>query len=249
MLVQMGLDVPAIAPKRVRGRAATVGDSQQLEDSQTPDDSQALNWGSEQLDYLSQPLVNSLQQAEGFSQQHEKQSQQPEKGCGRFAENQEALINELQSETDFSQQPEPALAQDNPESWRHGAPAESSQRLVDLPEYEPLSGWPYLDRPGYQSQQPLSQQSRPPGHLSQQSDHHLPQPDRYSQHPAPDAQRPRQLPHQAGHEWLDLSQARVILDENGQPLPLTFEALDPDEFEYELVPLGSDELVPLRSEL
>lgn len=41
-------------------------------------------------------------------------------------------------------------------------------------------------------------------------------------------------------EWLDLSQARYILDENGQRL--AFEDLDHEEHSYQLVPLGSDDL-------
>ncbi|OIW27296.1 hypothetical protein CONLIGDRAFT_671111 [Coniochaeta ligniaria NRRL 30616] len=43
---------------------------------------------------------------------------------------------------------------------------------------------------------------------------------------------------QPGHEWLDLSQASFILDENGQPI--AFEDLDHDEHSYQLVPLEDD---------
>lgn len=41
---------------------------------------------------------------------------------------------------------------------------------------------------------------------------------------------------QIGSEWLDLSQATFIVDENGQPI--AFEDLDHDEYSYELVPLA-----------
>lgn len=41
--------------------------------------------------------------------------------------------------------------------------------------------------------------------------------------------------HQDGHEWLDLSQASFILDENGQRI--SFEDMDDEEYVYQLVPL------------
>lgn len=43
---------------------------------------------------------------------------------------------------------------------------------------------------------------------------------------------------QTGSEWLDLSQATFIVDENGQPI--AFEDLDHDEYSYELVPLADE---------
>ncbi|KAH8907072.1 hypothetical protein BR93DRAFT_978564 [Coniochaeta sp. PMI_546] len=43
---------------------------------------------------------------------------------------------------------------------------------------------------------------------------------------------------QPGHEWLDLSQASFILDENGQAI--AFEDLEPEEHSYQLVPLEDD---------
>jgi hypothetical protein len=43
---------------------------------------------------------------------------------------------------------------------------------------------------------------------------------------------------QPGHEWLDLSQASFILDENGRPI--AFEDLDHEEYSYQLVPLEDD---------
>ncbi|KAB5586071.1 hypothetical protein GE09DRAFT_1181169 [Coniochaeta sp. 2T2.1] len=239
ILVQRGLDVPAIAPKRGRGRAATVEDSQQLEDSQRPDDSQALDWGSQQPEFISHPQdelsqqpEDNTQQPQGFSQQLEEEV--PLEQYGWDPEAQQGFLDEFEDGFDFtqepehlcSQRPEQPLAQDDPTPWRQGASADNSQQLV-LPEEEPPAKWPYLDRPGYRRSQ---------------------QPSRNWQHPDRDDEQ-QESPQQAGREWLDLSHARAILDEDGQPMPLAFEDLDHDEYEYELVPLGSDELIPLGSEL
>jgi hypothetical protein len=43
------------------------------------------------------------------------------------------------------------------------------------------------------------------------------------------------LSQQDGHEWLELSQASFILDENGRQI--SFEDLDHEKYSYQLVPL------------
>jgi hypothetical protein len=48
----------------------------------------------------------------------------------------------------------------------------------------------------------------------------------------------RDLSQQDGPEWLDLSQASFILDENGQRI--SFEDVDHEEYSYQLVPLTDD---------
>lgn len=142
-----------------------------------------------------------------------------------------------------SQQLEPALEQDSFGPWSQGAFPEESQPINGISDDEgqlPPDGLLYMQRIYHARQQqftgiPLQpRQERFPGVQLE--------PQQQQQFGGFELELPNswQYSQQLGNEWLDLSQARYIMDENGKRI--TFEDLDDEEYSYELIPLGSDDL-------
>jgi hypothetical protein len=161
------------------------------------------------------PVAPSNRRAGGkVAEQHPEEdiSQQPEPGLEQDLESwsQDALISEQRG---------PAFEQDSLEPWSQDALIDSQQhecQVENIEDESPSNSWHHSEaRTNKERQQQFGDVE-----LEQPSSRH------FSQQP--------------GNEWLDLSQARYILDENGQQI--AFGELDHDDYSYELVPLGSDDL-------
>lgn len=150
-----------------------------------------------------------------------------------------AATNEQQEVA--SLQLEPATEQDSLETWsQHIRASQQREAVLQQDCLDPFS----QDEMPEQSQEQVENAEEEPSSNSwrnpQQTNHERQQQFRPAQFDLPDSGHCLQQQSDRG-DWLDLSQARYILDENGQRI--TFEDLDHEEHSYELVLLGSDDLL------
>lgn len=150
-----------------------------------------------------------------------------------------ARVAEQHLDEDLSQQSEPGLEQDL-ESWSQNALI--SQQREPAFEHDSLEPWSQdaLIDSQLQEWQVENIADESPNNSWHNSLAHTNK-EGQQQFGGVELEQPRSRHFsQPGNEWLDLSQARYILDEHGQRI--AFEDLDHEEYSYELVPLGSDDL-------